>query len=106
MVTKALNSIEERAVTSLENMKTTQREFADRLLQIEQKGSGAGIGRRPQRSPGGANAWREGLGGDAQEWRPSEEDRQAAPRHQGRRRRDRHRLRANDSPALLARRPA
>ena len=53
MVTKALNSIEERAVTSLENMKMTQREFADRLLQIEQKGSGAGMYGGHNDQPGG-----------------------------------------------------
>lgn len=38
IITKALEQIESKVVTSLENMSAKQREFADRLLQIEQKG--------------------------------------------------------------------
>ena len=44
IITKGLEDIESKMITSLENMGTKQRELAGRLLELEQKGSGLDIG--------------------------------------------------------------
>jgi len=62
LITKALDQIESKVVTSLENMSAKQREFADRLLQIEQKGGAWNDGGHNEQAGGaslGAKVWAE-----------------------------------------------